>query len=111
MEKRITIGIDPGNGDSKAVAVICGKSPKLIIIDEYCLMDNGLRETLEKETLRVHNMDFSELEKRILAYRGDLEQLEFHEYPMKAQMDPVVKHDPHPKAKAKMPYYHQRRRY
>lgn len=121
-DKTLHMFVDPGTNELTAAytaAVLEGKVVTMIIVDEVnTAIGTRLHEAMEKlieeergtvDGFRIRDVDFGELEKRVLAMCIDDVSLDI---PMKADMGPLVpKHDPHPKAKAKLPFYHQRRRY
>lgn len=113
-ERTVIIGCDPA-GDSHdftAASVIVGKKMHVIIIDDHDpIMGESLRKALLEEAARMAMGDFSELEQRILGMQGQLPPFDYG-WPDKLQAEePIPKHNIHPKAKAKLPFYHQRRRF
>lgn len=120
----IIIGCDPADYEKAfTTAVIYGKSVQLLIVDEVpALVGEKLHQALvdlitnEKGTIdrfNIKRMDFAELERRCIELGLDqLPHIDDYGRPDKVQAEaPVPKHNIHPKAKAKLPFYHQRRRF
>jgi len=111
----VYIGCDPGTSATVLVrASLTGRAVQVIILDEVTLMSEEFKEAakqlLEEAKQSLLQQDLSALEERILAHQ-DLPYINDISWPCKAAVEVKPKHNPHPKAKAKLPYYHQRRRF
>lgn len=115
---RINIGFDIGREASiTAFRRLIVEGTTILIIDEETWIGEALHEAIEK----LRNADFSELEERIVGAAGQMSPYELSSdgidqylrdhHPVKVVQEPVPDHDPHPKAKAKLPYFHNRRRF
>lgn len=111
----IVIGCDVAASKAAFAGVVLrGVSMQMMVIDDIGpLVSEELYKLLEEGRSKPSG-DFAELEKRILACFNEFDQKAPFDYgwPDKVAAEaPEVKHAVHPKAKAKLPFYHQRRRF